>query len=240
MTKPLTKIFILLLLSGFFYYLFSVIVLPVKSYTIDPRLETVQFFVPTKTDVNGLSIREVKKQLQNNGKQVTLVMNGGMYNPLFQPVGLTIINGKIIQSIVTKTSGFGNFFLQPNGIFLITNTGDAKIVTTQDFAQENIDEINYATQSGPLLVTDNKINELFTIGSENREIRNGVCVLENGQMVFAISRHPINFYDFASFFKDKGCINALYLDGSISKAYIPSQFFNTDGNVGMVITSVKK
>lgn len=240
MTKSLTKIFILLLLGGFFYYLFSIVVLPVKFYTVDVQLESIQFFIPEKTDVNGLTIREIRDRLERNEKQITLAMNGGMYNPLFQPVGLTIINGKIIQPIVTKTSGFGNFFLQPNGIFFIKNTGDAKIVTTQDFAQENIDEINYATQSGPLLVTDNKINELFTIGSENREIRNGVCVLENGQMVFAISRHPINFYDFASFFKDKGCANALYLDGSISKAYIPSQFFNTDGNVGMVITSVKK
>ena len=39
---------------------------------------------------------------------------------------------------------------------------------------------------------------------------------------FAISNGGINFWDFSELFRDKlGCDNALYLDGLISKMYVP-------------------
>ena len=189
--------------------------------------------------MNGLTLRQVRDDVASLGK-VTIAMNGGMFNPLFRPVGLTVIDGTTVQSLVIKTSGFGNFFMQPNGVFFTTRSGQAMVMTTAQFADNNPSGIVNATQSGPMLVLDGTINQLFTKGSDNREIRNGVCVLGNDQVLFAISRRPINFYDFASFFKAKGCENALYLDGSISKAYIPSQFFSTDGSLGMVMVGIKK
>ena len=48
----------------------------------------------------------------------------------------------------------------------------------------------------------------------------GVCA--GGKVRFAISAGPVNFYTFATFFRDKlGCPDALYLDGSISAYATP-------------------
>jgi hypothetical protein len=54
---------------------------------------------------------------------------------------------------------------------------------------------------------------LFKQGSTNLNIRNGVGILLNNKIIFAMSRKEINFYDFATYFKSMGCKNALYLDG---------------------------
>jgi uncharacterized protein YigE (DUF2233 family) len=45
-----------------------------------------------------------------------------------------------------------------------------------------------------------------------------------------MSRTPINFYDLAEFFKEQGCQDALYLDGFISRMYLPAKNWEqTDG-----------
>ena len=55
--------------------------------------------------------------------------------------------------------------------------------------------------------------------------------------VFIISNKPVNFYDFAIFFKSYfGCKDALFLDGSISQMYAPSiSRFERDGKFGAII-----
>lgn len=240
MLKTLTKILILVACGGFLVYGISNIFSPIKFYTVDLKHENLEFIIPKSPDINGHTIAEIRDQFQQDNKKITIAINGGMFNPLFQPVGLTVVDGVAIQSLVIKTTGFGNFFLQPNGVFFITRDGRAMVMTTAQFANSNPSDVLNATQSGPMLVIGGAINPLFTLGSDNREIRNGVCVLGDDHVLFAISRRPVNFYDFASFFKNKGCMNALYLDGSISKAYIPSQFFSTDGDLGMVMVGYKK
>lgn len=67
-------------------------------------------------------------------------------------------------------------------------------------------------------------------------IRNGVGLLPNGNLLFAISKTKINFYDFATHFKVNGCKNALYLDGFVSRAYLPEQnWIQLDGAFGVII-----
>lgn len=77
--------------------------------------------------------------------------------------------------------------------------------------------------------------------SANVNIRNGVGILPDGNVLFAMSKTEVNFYDFARFFKDKGCTNALYLDGFVSRAYAPSENWQQiDGNFGVMIGVSKK
>ena len=58
--------------------------------------------------------------------------------------------------------------------------------------------------------------------SVNFNIRNGVGVINAKTVVFIISRDPVSLYDFAAIFKeDFHCDNALYLDGFISRFYLP-------------------
>ncbi len=81
-------------------------------------------------------------------------------------------------------------------------------------------EIRYAQQSGPQLLIDGKIHSAFTEGSVNQTVRNGVGIIDENTIVFAISQTKVNLYEFAAMFQEKyGCKNALYLDGAISEIY---------------------
>jgi len=88
--------------------------------------------------------------------------------------------------------------MQPNGVFYITGDKKAGICRTNDFG--SVRNVMFATQSGPMLVVDGKINIAFVTGSKNLNIRNGVGILPNNEVIFAISEVGINFYDFAKDF----------------------------------------
>ena len=113
------------------------------------------------------------------------------------------------------------------------------ICKTEDF-KKNM-KIKFATQSGPMLVIDGEIHKSFNKSSLNVNIRNGVGILPNNKILFAMSKKEINFYEFAEFFKSKGCVNALYLDGFVSRTYCPSKnWIQTDGDFGVIIGVVSK
>jgi uncharacterized protein YigE (DUF2233 family) len=88
-------------------------------------------------------------------------------------------------------------------------------------------------------VIDGKIHPKFTQGSKNVHIRNGVGILPNGNVLFAMSKNTINLYDFATYFKERGCSYALYLDGFVSRTYLPSaEWEQLDGNFGVIIGEI--
>ena len=77
-----------------------------------------------------------------------------------------------------------------------------------------------ATQSGPLLVRGGQVHPAFDAGSKSRLLRNGVGVASPQTVVFVISEDPVNFYEFATLFRDRlHCPDALYLDGTISSLH---------------------
>jgi uncharacterized protein YigE (DUF2233 family) len=111
------------------------------------------------------------------------------------------------------------------------------ICKTEDYKPK---DVKFATQSGPLLLINGKIHTKFNKGSKNLNIRNGVGILPNNQLLFAMSKQEINFYDFATYFKSKGCKNALYLDGFVSKTYLPEKGWNDlGGQFGVIIGETK-
>lgn len=151
-------------------------------------------------------------------KKPVFITNGGIFKVNREPLGLYIEKGKKIFPLNLK-KGAGNFFMQPNAVFYINNHQKAAIVESSAFANLK-DTLNYALQSGPMLLNQGEINSHFGINSKNKYIRSGVGVIDENQLVFIISNQPVNFYDFASLFKDKyTCQNALYLDGAISEMY---------------------
>jgi uncharacterized protein YigE (DUF2233 family) len=129
-------------------------------------------------------------------------------------------NGTEISPLNTN-DGQGNFYMKPNGVFLINQKHEARVVSAANYADELTPAV-WATQSGPMLVLRGDINPDFNASSKNVNIRSGVGVRKDGVAVFAISQKPVNFYDFASLFADKlKCSNALFLDGTISAFYYP-------------------
>jgi uncharacterized protein YigE (DUF2233 family) len=208
------------------------------SYVVDPVKEQLDFYLENEEGKNYSSIGNLKLHLEKQDRELLFAMNGGMYHPDQSPVGLYIEKGEIV-SPVNRDSGSGNFYLQPNGIFYVDKNMQVEILPTNLFY--HTDNIAYATQSGPMLVIDGVINPAFSPSSGNRNIRNGVGILPGNKALFAMSKRPVSFYAFATYFKNKGCLNALYFDGIVSRTYLPAKgWTQLDGAFGVIIATTAR
>lgn len=208
------------------------------SYQLNPKNTTLKFYWKDDSGKMLKSLQALKKHCDLKNETLLFGMNGGMYKEDNTPLGLFIAGGKVLTPI-NKKSGSGNFYMQPNGILYIAKNKQANICTTDQFQASN--NIEYATQSGPMLLIDGKINTAFKKSSVNINIRNGVGLLPNNNLVFAMSKQEINFYNFAEYFEQIGCTNALYLDGFVSRTYLPQKnWVQLDGNFGVLIGAIVK
>ncbi|PID66723.1 MAG: hypothetical protein CR975_01440 [Gammaproteobacteria bacterium] len=169
------------------------------------------------------SFGALKSDLQRQGKAVLTLMNAGIYGKNDQPAGLHIEAGQVLHPLNTQR-GKGNFHLRPNGVFFITQKNQARIVSTAAYRQRYANKhrgIRLATQSGPMLLINGKINRRFIASAVSPYQRNAVCTSKKNKVWFLItdSYTKTNLYTFAKAAKRLGCYQALYLDGSISKLY---------------------
>ncbi|PNK61916.1 hypothetical protein A6J60_010505 [Psychrobacter sp. FDAARGOS_221] len=172
-------------------------------------------------------------------RELKFAINAGMYDREFAPIGYTVIQGKQILSL-NLNEGAGNFHLLPNGVLWWDNNNQVQITESQQFSKLlNDKQITpwYATQSGPMLVIDDSIHPKFNQSSTSKKIRNGVGVCAEGQIQFVTSHEPVNFYQFADYFKQQlHCPNALFLDGGIASAlYAPDTDHKDDKNMGVML-----
>lgn len=208
-------------------------------HEVNLKHQDLRFYSKTKAGNYFVNHEGLKGWLNNNKQELVFAMNGGMYQKDLSPVGLYIEHGEKISPIDKKEKGYGNFYMQPNGVFFITNDNVPNVVTTSSFSDE--ENIKYATQSGPMLVIDGDIHTRFHEKSTSLHIRNGVGILPNGNILFAMSKEKVNFYHLANFFKERECLNALYLDGFVSRTYLPSkEYYETGGKYGIIIAEVKE
>jgi uncharacterized protein YigE (DUF2233 family) len=163
-----------------------------------------------------------------------ILMNAGMFELNGAPVGLLISGQKQIKKINLKRGLPGNFYSMKNGVFYVDIEGKYYVKNTFDFNEkhkEKYSEILYATQSGPVLTIDGKINKEFNINSTNKLIRNGIGVFNNSKnniAVLIISQNPCTFFDLASLFKYLGCDNSMFLDGTVSRLYYKKSNIKTE------------
>lgn len=203
------------------------------SYTINPASQNIAFYWKDDSGRIIKSLRNLKFFLERKNLELVFATNGGMYNAGHVPQGLFIQQRKTLTALDTS-SGRGNFYLKPNGVFYITTENIPGICTTEEFTENA--PVKFATQSGPMLVIKGQIHPAFKEGSANLNIRNGVGILPNNHIIFAMSKTTVNFYDFANYFKSLGCKNALYLDGFVSRTYLPEKnWMQTDGDFGVII-----
>jgi len=205
-------------------------------YRVAPAKKNIHFYWKDRSGKRYFSFKSLKKRLRKRGRKLIFAMNAGIFEWGYSPLGLYIERGRRVENL-NRRSGTGNFYVKPNGVFYITKT-KAGILSTRHFAKSRI-KPRYATQSGPMLVRHNIIHRRFSRTSKSRKIRNGVGIDRRGRMVFVISRKPVNMYQFAEFFRNKmRCSNALYLDGHISKMYLPGIKRNElDGNFAVIIAA---
>ena len=215
---------------------------------IVPEEADIRLFLNDATGEPYGHFNGVNDALAEKGATLAFAMNAGMYHEDRSPVGLYIEDGKEIAPINTN-DGPGNFHLKPNGTFIVYHEQyhySGQVAAT-DFFSEKLDHkmardvMAYATQSGPMLVIDGELHPRFLSDSESLKRRNGVGVDDAGHVWFVLADTPVNFYDFANYFRNElKTPNALYLDGTISRLYAPELDRNDPGArmgpiVGVVI-----
>ena len=187
---------------------------------VNVKTDKLQLFLRDERGVPLKSFEGIERSLAVRGQKLVFGMNGGMYHGDLSPVGLYIENGRQLAPL-NLASGEGNFFLKPNGVFYVSASG-AHVVEASAFAKVS-ERVTLATQSGPMLVINGKLHPAFNPRSESRLARNGVGVASPETAIFVIVREPVNFHDFASFFRDTlKCPNALFFDGTVSSLHAPA------------------
>ena len=160
--------------------------------------------------------------LERHNRRLLFATNAGIYDEGLVPHGLHVQDGQQLARINrrgSKCSVTSNFHMKPNGIFFVAKDG-AHVVETEAYDERKTHPF-LATQSGPLLVLNNRINPCFKERSHSAYIRNGIGVGTTEEVYIVIFEAPVNLYTIASFFKDiLHCPNALYLDGAISSSCV--------------------
>jgi len=209
--------------------------------TFDTRKDKIALF---NLDAGGQpfgGFSNLQQTQAAQGQQLSFAMNAGMFGADLKPIGLYVENGKMLHRLNRRT-GSGNFHLKPNGVFYIAG-GKAGVMDTDAYAKSGI-RPELATQSGPMLVINGAIHPKLSPNGTSAKIRNGVGVVDDHTVVFAISDGFVTFYDFAALFLEQlNCKNALFLDGSVSSLYAPdvgrSDFLARLGPMLGVTTPVK-
>lgn len=236
MARKIFFLFPLLLLLGAFVSQAQLTDRDMVYFIPSGRQQVKLFWKDDRGSVLG-SLLRLKAYVEGRKQRLVFAMNGGMYMEDRSPLGLFIQEGKTVRALNTR-SGYGNFYMHPNGVFYITDKGQGGISTTRAFRMRK--DIRYATQSGPMLLTGGQVHTAFRQGSVNVNVRNGVGIMPDGRMIFAQSRREVNLYDFAMYFKSKGCKDALFLDGFVSRTYLPAQqWTQLDGSFGVIIGAVE-
>ena len=186
---------------------------------VDVKKEQLQLFHRDENEQPFKRFAPLVDWLAKRGQTLTFAMNAGMYHRDYSAVGVYVADGKELAPLNTA-NGEGNFFLKPNGVFLLTAAG-ARVVETSEYPLLR-EKVLLATQSGPLLVHGGKIHPAFREGSVNQLFRNGVGVPSPGVALFAITEEPVNLHEFATMFRDVlKCPNALFFDGTVSSLHAP-------------------
>lgn len=187
------------------------------SCHVDLKKQSVRLYYADAQGSNYESFAKLRASLARGNQTLVFAMNAGMFHPDMKPVGLLVIDGREVAP-VNRAQSFGNFYLRPNGVFLIDAAG-ARVVSTDGYRAL---APTFATQSGPMLMHRGQIPDIpaFRASSRSRHIRNGVCAPDPQRVVFVISESAVTFREMALFVRDElGCAEALYLDGSISSLY---------------------
>ncbi|MEO8353524.1 MAG: phosphodiester glycosidase family protein [Chthoniobacteraceae bacterium] len=187
-----------------------------RTFTADPAEVHVFWLDPAGKRFGQLS--QLQRFLTSKSLEVKMLVNGGIFEPGGIPSGLLIADGKVAHPI-NLADGRGNFFLKPNGIVYVDESGSHISSTAAYVAASPSPRV--AIQSGPLLLAKGQIHQTFRPASSSRLHRNGVGVLPGGKLLFAITEfgqpHYPNLYEFAEFFRQHGCRDALFLDGDLSQ-----------------------
>ncbi len=189
-----------------------------QTYTVNPHTERIRMYWKKPDGEPYRSIDALLSMSNDRERKVRMVTNGGIYSATLEPEGLYIESGRRLMPLNTA-EGEGNFFMKPNGVFFVGKNGKARIVDAHLFKEST--DIEYAVQSGPLMIRGGVLHPRFLKDSTSRKIRNAVGINAEGRVTFFFSDTPVTFYDLARTAQEcYAIVDMLYLDGSISTLYV--------------------
>jgi uncharacterized protein YigE (DUF2233 family) len=184
--------------------------------SVDVKRERLALFLDDEAGQPFKSFTRLQAYLAGRGTALALAVNAGMYHADFRPVGLLVQQGREVAPL-NLDEGVGNFFMKPNGVFLVSAAGPQVVESSEYRGLKG--PVTLATQSGPLLLRHGVMHPAFRAGSTSRHMRNGVGV-KDGKVLLVMSEVPVTFFELAAYFRDVlKCGDALYLDGSVSGMY---------------------
>lgn len=197
---------------------------PLTHCIADPKRHTIRMVLSPAGGPGGgkpyRSLSELAVGMGDKAGQVAFAMNGGMFDADGLPIGYYVEDGRRGHTL-NRNPGWGNFHLQPNGVFYGSD-GAWAVRSSEDFAAQVKTRPRFGTQSGPMLVIGGKLHPRIDPDGLSRKLRNAVGVDRQGRAHFVISEAPISFGKLARYFRDElHTPNALFLDGSVSSLWDP-------------------
>lgn len=177
-------------------------------------------------DAGGAALRGfagLARALGDDARRVRFAMNAGMYDEEGRPVGLLVSEGATLHALEAG-DGAGNFYLKPNGVFSVDRDHQVRVETSDAYAARHGEAaVTWATQSGPMLVIDGALHPAIAANGTSRKVRNGVGARDAHTALFVISDGEVSFGSIARLFlQELHCANALFLDGTVSSAWVPA------------------
>lgn len=189
--------------------------------TFDARRSEFRLASQGRTGAALRGFAALADELGSEAQRVAFAMNAGMFDAEGAPIGLLVAGG-VTRHPLDSDDGTGNFYLKPNGVLSVDRDGAVHVEPTASYAARH-PEPAWATQSGPMLVIDGALHPAIARDGASRTIRNGVGAFDAHTALFAISEAPVSLGRFARLFRDElHCASALFLDGAVSSAWIPS------------------
>jgi uncharacterized protein YigE (DUF2233 family) len=206
-----------------------------KYYTlvVNPMKENIEMYWKDDQGRTIQTFEDLKAYLKTKGKTLRFATNGGAFMEDYTPLGLYVENGKVLTPLNTR-EGTTNFYLKPNGVFIITNEGRAFITTTSGYTHFS-SEARYANQTGTKIVSLGGIGYYASLMNTTKCIRNAVGKISREKIVFVLSKIPVTMKELAEYCVELGCDDALYLDGNVSDFYFPEgNLFGNGRDFGVI------
>jgi uncharacterized protein YigE (DUF2233 family) len=208
------------------------------TYIIVPR-EGFDLDIFTKETGETGDFAGAVQRCADKKRQLVFAMNGAKCDKNLKPLGL-LIKG------LTKYKDFVrpdvNVFtsIGQSAVFAVDRNNIVSIIPAKNFKEAN-DLANYqlGVQSGTMLINKAFLNRDIIKVAE-KQMYNGTGLKQNGDVVLAVTDDKMNLREFALFFEDMNCRDAMLLDaGASCQWYAPGRPKNP-GKPGQIIVVTKK
>ena len=137
------------------------------------------------------------------------VVNGPLVEKDWQPVGWYTDNMTLLKEYIDPALGWWNFAVD-NWIFGYWNDWKLHLIPYKELWKSTV-QFQWSFQNWPMLIQNGKnLREHST--STSKYNRSGIWFTASWKAIIIYSDKPVTFKEFAQFFVDQWCTNAIYLD----------------------------